>query len=333
MKIITQAMVEKYLTIKECTHAIREAMISVSKGDTTLPIRQYMPIPNTQGKMALMPGTIVSPACYGIKLVCKYIREPDSPYGTHVGMVIVFDSEAGLPLALIEGSSLTAIRTAAASALATDLLSKENIQTLTILGCGEQARRHITAMLSVRSPKKIYLWGRNFDKASNVTKQIQPKINVPIIPIKYAQQAVEMADLICTTTSSSQPVLEGKWLQSGTHVNLVGAAIASSAEADQDVVTRSRFVIDYRPAAMAAAGELLRAIENGVIDTSHIAAEIGEIASGKIIGRISSNEITVYKSLGVAAQDLAAAHSLYKKSMQLDFGYKINMMDYPAQSL
>ncbi|MEO1554476.1 MAG: ornithine cyclodeaminase family protein, partial [Pseudomonadota bacterium] len=117
MKIITEAQVEQYLTLPECITAMREAMIAVSSGETVLPIRQFMPIPDTQGKMAIMPGAIESPACFGIKLVCKYVREPDSPLGTHVGMVLIFDSEKGVPLAMIEGASLTAIRTSAASAM------------------------------------------------------------------------------------------------------------------------------------------------------------------------------------------------------------------------
>ena len=307
---------------------MRGAMIAVSRGETTLPIRQYMPIPKTQGKMAMMPGTIADPACYGIKLVCKYVREPDSPYGTHVGMVLVFDSEKGIPLAMIEGASVTAIRTAAASALATDLMANPDVQTLTVLGCGEQARRHITAMLAVRTPKKINVWGRNADKASAFAEKMTKETGRPVTAIENIEDAVRAADLICTTTSAKSPILQGAWLKAGTHLNLVGAAIASSSEVDQETVTRSRFVTDYRPAAMAAAGELLRAIESGAITKDHIIAEIGEIADGKIQGRTSQDEITIYKSLGVAAQDLAAGHWLYEKSIRLKFGTDINMMDY-----
>jgi len=328
MRIITEAMVEKHLTMPDCIEAMRGAMIAVSRGETTLPIRQYMTIPNTQGKMAMMPGTIAAPACYGIKLVCKYVREENSPYGTHVGMVLVFDSEKGLPLAIIEGASLTAIRTAAASALATDLMAKADCQTLTILGYGEQARRHVFAMLAVRNPKTIYVWGRNFEKATTFAKRLSEEIGQTVTAIKNAQDAVEAADLICTTTSSKTPILKGAWLKPGTHVNLVGAAVATSSEVDQDVVTRSRFVTDYRPAAMAAAGELLDAIKAGFASEETIIAEIGEIADGKITGRTSPDEITVYKSLGVAAQDLAAGHWLYEKALRLGFGTDINMMDF-----
>lgn len=328
MKIITESMVEKYLTMPDCIDAMREAMISVSRGETTLPIRQYMPIPDTQGKMAMMPGTIANPNCYGIKLVCKYVREDDSPYGTHVGMVLVFDSETGLPLAIIEGASLTAIRTAAASALATDLMANPDTQTLTVLGCGEQARRHVLAMLTVRTPKTIFVWGRNHDKAVVFADLMTKEIGKVVTAVESIEDAVHAADLICTTTSAKDPILRGEWLKAGVHVNLVGAAIASSTEVDEAVVTRSRFITDYRPAAMAAAGELLRAIENGTVTKDHIVAEIGEIADGKIKGRTSRDEITVYKSLGVAAQDLAAGHKLYEMAERDGFGLDINMMDY-----
>ena len=328
MKIITEAMVEEHLTMPDCIEAMRSAMISVSRGDTTLPIRQYMPIPDTQGKMALMPGTIADPACYGIKLVCKYVREPDSPYGTHVGMVLVFDSKTGLPLAMIEGASLTAIRTAAVSALATELMSNPDCNTLTILGCGEQAKRHIHAMLAVRKPKVIQVWGRDYQKASNFADQISTEIKQKTSPVNKAEDAVRNADLICTTTSSKNPILKGAWLKPGTHINLVGAAVASSTEVDQDVVTLSRYVTDYRPAAMAAAGELLNAIQKGAVTKSHILAEIGEIADGTALGRTSPKDITVYKSLGVSAQDLAAGHWLYEKANKLGFGIDVNMMDF-----
>ena len=330
MKIITENMVETHLTMEDCIKAMRGAMIAVSRGDTTLPIRQYMPIPNTQGKMAMMPGTIADPEVYGIKLVCKYIRDPDSPYGTHVGMVLVFDSQKGLPLAMVEGSSLTGIRTAAASALATDVLANKDCQALSILGCGEQARRHIHAMLAVRSPKEIFVWGRNFARAEAFANRVSAETGKPISAIKSAQDAVTKADLICTTTSSKTPIMQGDWVNAGTHINLVGAAIASSSEVDDTLVTKSLYFTDYRPAAMAAAGELLNAIKNGLVTQDHILGEIGEVIDGSVAGRSTERDITVYKSLGVAAQDLAAAHWLYEKSIHIGFGTEINMLDHTA---
>ena len=328
MKIITESQVEKYLTIPECIEAMNNVMVSVSQEKSTLPIRQFMPIENTKGKMAIMPGSIPNPFCFGIKLVCKYIREENSPYGSHVGMVLLFESEKGIPLAMIEGASLTSIRTASVSALATKLMSKKEIKAMTILGYGEQAKRHILSMLTVRAPKKIYVWGRNFKKSELFSKKMKSIYNISVSPVEYAEDAVRKSDLICTTTSSSEPILKGEWVIPGSHINLVGAAVPTSAEADEILVKKSRFITDYRPAAMAAAGELLRAIRNKDVTEDHIVAEIGEVASGKIKGRVNDNEITVYKSLGVTAQDLGAAYLLYNKSIKEGFGTIINMMDY-----
>ena len=334
MRIITEAMVEEHLSLPECISAMREVMTAVSNDEATLPIRNYLPIPNQPGKMAIMPGTIEEPGpCFGIKLVCKYERAADSPYGTHVGMVLVFDSEKGVPLAMIEGASLTAIRTSAASAMATDLLANPDAKSLAILGCGEQALRHVRAMLAVRDVQHIHVWGRNVARADAFCQRLSKETGVEMSVAKSAEACVVNADLVCTTTASKTPILKGAWLKPGCHVNLVGAAIPTSAEADADVVTRSRFFVDYKPAAMAAAGELLNAITAGVASADTIVAEIGEVAADRVQGRVSTNDITVYKSLGVSSQDLAAGHKLYELACREGFGVEINMMDYEAKSL
>lgn len=329
MKIITERMVERHLTLPACIDAMREAMISVSSREATLPIRQFMPIPDAPGKLALMPGTTMRPGrCFGIKLVCKYERAPDSAFGTHVGMVLVFDSDQGIPLAMIEGASLTAIRTSAASALATDLLANPRSDVLAVLGNGEQALRHVRAMLAVRRPHEIRIWGRDNDRARTFADRVEREIGQTVIVASTVKEAVSDADLICTTTAATRPILEGEWLAPGTHVNLVGAAIPTSAEADEALVARSRFFVDYRPAAMAAAGELIDAIKTGRITQAHIAGEIGEVAAGSCKGRLSPEDITVYKSLGVAAQDLAAGYKLYQAACAEGFGLDVEMMDY-----
>lgn len=334
MRIITEAMVEEHLSLPECISAMREVMIAVSNQEATLPIRNFMPIPNQPGKMAIMPGTIEEPGpCFGIKLVCKYERASNSPYGTHVGIVLVFDSEKGIPLAMIEGASLTAIRTSAASAMATDLLANPDAKTLAILGCGEQALRHVRAMLAVRDVELIHVWGRDEARADAFCQRLSQETSVEMSVAKSAEACVANADLVCTTTASKTPIIKGAWLKPGCHVNLVGAAIPTSAEADTEVVTRSRYFVDYKPAAMAAAGELLNAIECGAASPDSIVAEIGEVATDRMQGRISPADITVYKSLGVSSQDLAAGHRLYELACQKGFGVEINMMDYEAKSL
>jgi len=195
---------------------------------------------------------------------------------------------------------------------------------LTFIGCGEEARHHIQAILPVRPIKKIVIWGRNVDRANEfAAKQALPAgVSIEVEP--DIQKAVEEAEILCTVTSSTQPILKGAWLKPGVHVNLVGAAVRASAEADIEVVKRSRFYVDYLPSALEQAGELVNAIEAGVITASHVVGEIGAVLNGDASGRTSDDEITVYKSLGVAAQDLAAGMAAAENAKANDFGTAVD---------
>ena len=335
MRIIPQSDVERLLPVDACVPVMREAMMAVSRGDVSLPIRQFMPVPGAAGKMAIMPGSLGTAgegdeASFGIKLVCKYDRplidgKPD-PLGTHVGMVMLFDSAKGIPLAMVEGSSLTSIRTSAASALATDLLARKDARRLAIIGNGEQASRHIVAMQAVRDISDVTVWGRDADRAASFAKEASERFGVPVCAAPSAADAVADADIICTTTSAKEPVLSGADLQPGQHINLVGSAIPTTSEVDHDAVHRTRFYVDYRPAAMAAAGELLKAIEAGVVTQDHIVAEIGEVAAAPTLARQSADEITCYKSLGVAAQDLAAAYAVFHAAQDDGAGLEVDLL-------
>lgn len=327
MRIIPQSQVEQLLPVAQCVPVMRQAMLATSRRNVTLPIRQFMPVPDAPGKLAIMPGTLGEPACFGIKLVCKYDRPHDDPLGTHVGMVMLFDSVKGVPLAMIEGSSLTAIRTSAASALATELLARKNARRLAIIGNGEQAERHVHAMRAVRDIEHIAIWGRDPERAARFEQNIGRKTGVAVELCHSPADAVAKADIICTTTSSRDPVLHGQDLQPGQHVNLVGAAIPAAAEVDDEAVSRSRFYVDYRDAAMAAAGELLGAIEREAVTEEHIVGEIGEVADGTAPGRENGDDITMYKSLGVASQDLAAAYAIWQMAETQDKGMTVDLLD------
>ena len=316
--------------MRNCIDAMRTVMMAVSAERTHLPIRQFMPVADTGGKLAIMPGVIDDPFCFGIKLVCKYPREHDSPYGSHVGMVVLFDAQEGIPLAMIEGSALTGIRTAAASAMATDLLARRDATRLLVLGCGEQARRHITALRCVRDLESVTVWGRDRERAERFAAEVQERESIPVSATGDIPGALAAADLVCTVTASPEPLLAGDDIAPGTHLNLVGSAVPGNSEVDHRCVERSRYFVDYRPATLAAAGELLKAIDAGVVDESHIVAEIGAVAAGDARGRRDDEEITVYKSLGVAAQDLAAAHLLYTQALEGGFGSDIELNDLPA---
>lgn len=326
MRIIPQSEVERLLPVRQCVPVMRDCMIATSRRDVTLPIRQFMPVPDYPGKLAIMPGTLGDPACFGIKLVCKYDRPHGDPLGTHVGMVMLFDSAKGIPLAMIEGSSLTAIRTSAASALATHLLSRQDATRLAIIGNGEQAMRHIHAMRAVRDIDHVTVWGRDPARAAKFAEAAAAETSLKVLTATTAADAVRDADIVCTTTSAKEPVLSGADLQDGQHINIVGSAIPTTAEVDTAAVARSRFFVDYREAALAAAGELLGAIEDGAVTEAHIAGEIGEVACRQISGRENASEITMYKSLGVASQDLAAAHAIWLAAERENSGTQVDLL-------
>lgn len=295
-------------------------MRAVSAGRTDLPLRQYLNIPDTGGKFTLMPGYLDDPRCFGVKIVSKFPREPDSPYGSHVGAVMLFDAEQGIPVAMLDGSELTAIRTAAASALATRTLARDDSKTLAIIGTGMEALHHVQAICAVRSIQSVRIWGRTPVNAQALVAKVQSLCEAQVSPADSVTEAIAGADIICTTTSAKQPLLFGEQLSDGQHLNLVGAAIKEAAEVDAEVVRRSRFFTDYRPSALAQAGELAAAMEQGLSADEAIAGELGEVLAGDVEGRQSPEQITTYKSLGVAAQDLAAATVALANAESLSVG-------------
>ncbi|MDX2144403.1 MAG: ornithine cyclodeaminase family protein [Rhodospirillaceae bacterium] len=326
MIILTKSDVVKLLPAAACIDVVASAMRQTSERRVSLPLRQFMPVPNSSnGRLGLMPGYIAEPARFGLKIVSKYDRPPGSPHGTHVGAVMLFDAGEGLPLALMDGGSLTAIRTAAASALATRTLARADARTLGMIGCGEEAHVHIPAMLAVRKFAEVLVWGRNAERAKAFVDHLHLPAGVTARAVASAEQVVAASDVICTVTSAATPILMGQWIKPGTHLNLVGSAVATTAEVDSECVKRARFYVDYREAAMAQAGELLNAIKAGVVTTDHIVGEIGEVLIGKVPGRRSADEITLYKSLGIAAQDLTAAEYVYTAARNANVGVSVDL--------
>ncbi len=324
MLILNREAVAQALDHAHCVEALDTVMRSVSTRDVDLPLRRYLEIPGTKGKFTLMPGYLGDPRSFGVKIVSKFQREPGSRYGSHVGAVMVFDADEGIPLAMLDGGELTAIRTAAASALATRELARADASVMAILGSGEQAWHHVAALRAVRAFDSVRIWSRRQTSAEALAARIATTLGLPAQTYASARDAIDGADVICTTTSATDPILPGAWLAPGQHVNLVGAAVRTAAEADQEVVTRSRYFVDYRPSIMDQAGELLDAIEAGAVSEEHIVGEIGEVLSGRCAGRLSDEEITVYKSVGVAAQDLGAGLACYQRAREKGIGTEVD---------
>ena len=335
MRVLTSQDLERVLSFPVCIEEMRRAMIATSARQCALPLRQFMPVPNRAGKLGLMPGYIGGDdECFGVKIVSKFERAAGDPHGSLVGAVLLFDAATGLLRAMLEGGTLTAIRTASMTALATATLARADARRLLIVGAGEEAWYHGRALLHARPFDDVEIWARDPARAAALATRLRdwriaradhelpsPRFSVA----RNLQAACQTADVICTVTSAKTPIVQGEWLNAGVHVNLVGSAIAGTAEVDSTAVARARFFVDYRDAALAAAGELLAAIREGVVAESHIEAEIGDVLAGHRAGRNSDADITVYKSLGVTTQDLAAGWRALRDAIVQDVGQTLEL--------
>lgn len=299
------------LPYDDCIATVRDAMVAHSTGTTRHLLRSFIGM--GEGRtFAQMPAALATDGYFGAKLVSVF-ADPDEPsHRAHRGLVILFEGKAGEPVCIADAGAVTLIRTAAATALATDTLARDEASVLAILGTGHQAESHIRALRLVRTLSRVIVWGRSADKAQELAARME-ETGLRVETAGTAEEAVRGADIVCTVTSASDPVLHGEWLMPGTHVNLVGSSAPGPVEVDHAVVLDSRFYVDCREHVIAHGAEFLRAKEAGLVDDSHIVAEIGEVLADTNPGRGSDDEITVYKSLGHAVQDLAAVAYLYEK--------------------
>jgi ornithine cyclodeaminase/alanine dehydrogenase-like protein (mu-crystallin family) len=324
IRILRAADVHDLLPMSECIDLMHRTMCAVSEGRVVLPLRSVMVMPGELGMLGNMPGYLGEPECFGVKLVSLIPRNKPPQYSSHLGLVLLFEVEHGQPVALLDAAEITAIRTAAVSGLATRLLARPDACSLAILGTGEQASSHLAAMLAVRGLRRIRVWGRGRDKAAAFAKAEGAKHGVTIEVADTVQDAVAQADIICTVTKAREPILLGEWVEAGTHLNVVGSSVATTAEIDIPAVVKSRFFVDYRSSTITEGGDYLRALRAGAITPEHILAEIGEVANGSKAGRISPSDVTLYKSLGIAPQDLASAHHVLQKARQRGIGQVID---------
>jgi ornithine cyclodeaminase/alanine dehydrogenase-like protein (mu-crystallin family) len=310
MRFIDREEVTRRLTYEVCIPIVRQAMIAFSKGETKQLLRSIIPL--SEGRMfGVMPGAMGERGTFGAKLISVFPENFGRGIQSHQGLVILFDPESGAPVCVVHAGEITAIRTAAASAVATEALARKDARRLTLLGYGEQAATHARAIGQVRRLESIVVWGRSPERARAFAQRMQTELAVPVATAESVREAVAEADIICTVTSATEPILKGEWVRPGTHLNLVGSGCAGPAEVDNDLVVRSRFIADSREGVLQQGGEFLRAKAAGLIGDEHVVAEIGQVLAGQMEGRRSAEEITVYKSLGHVVQDLASAWALY----------------------
>jgi ornithine cyclodeaminase/alanine dehydrogenase-like protein (mu-crystallin family) len=316
MRFIDRAEVARRLSYEVCIPVVRDAMIAFSKGQTKQLLRSIIGL--SEGRLfGVMPGALGANAPFGAKLISVFQDNFAKGIQSHQGLVILFDPDTGAPLCVLHAGEITAIRTAAASAVATDVLARKDARRLAILGYGEQAVTHARAIAKVRDLESIVVWGRSAERARAFVERMQAEFRVPLASARSVEQAVAQADIICTVTAAAEPILMGEWVRPGTHVNLVGSGYAGPVEVDNHLVVRSRFLADSREGVLQQGAEFLRAKQAGLVGDDHIVGEIGQVLTGEIEGRRSADEITVYKSLGHVVQDLASAWALYSRDEKL----------------
>ena len=311
--IVSHEEVRQHLSMSDCMKAMEKALLMLNSGDAMNPLRSVVWLPNKSGLMAMMPASLSEPAVMGVKAISVFPGNSATEFDSHQGVVMLFEAQNGRLLALIDATEVTAIRTAAVSGVATQVLAREDAADLAILGTGTQAHKHLEAMLVARNIKRVRVWNRNFETAEQFAKSMANQYQLDIEALTSARQAVENADIICTTTSAVEPVLKGQWIARGAHVNAVGACIPTARELDSTAVVKSRMFVDRRESTLNEAGDFIIPRKEGLIDESHILGEIGELLSGEKAGRRGSEDITLFKSLGLAIEDLASARLLYSK--------------------
>ncbi|MEC4590897.1 MULTISPECIES: ornithine cyclodeaminase family protein [Nitrospirillum] len=316
LPIIDGHAVAERLGYDTCIPLVRQAMTALSKGETQQLPRGVLPLDH--GHMfGVMPGALNGGPSgggpFGAKLVAVFPDNFNKGLPSHQGVIVLFDRDSGRPMGVVDGGEVTAIRTAAASAVATDALARPEASTLALLGYGEQALTHARAIARVRRLTRITVWGRAPGRAAAFAARLAEELDLSVRTAASAQEAVVDADIVCTVTAAKDPILHGAWVAPGTHVNVVGSSIAGPVEVDHDLVIRSRFIADCREHVLRQGAEFLRAKAAGLIDDAHVVAEIGEVLAGHAEGRQSAEQVTLYKSLGHVVQDLAAAWPLLKK--------------------
>jgi ornithine cyclodeaminase len=316
--VLSEHHVAELLTMRECIVVMEEALAALARGEVHQPLRQAIRAPGANGLLGLMPAYRGGPvAYYGLKEVCVFPNNPQRGLDTHLGAVLLHSGETGELLAIANASAITAIRTAAVSAVATRLLARDDASVLAILGGGVQARSHLAAIPLVRSIREVRIFSRTRAKAADVAAGFSASRVVD-----SAEEAIRGADIIVTATSSREPVVKREWIADGAHINAVGSSIAVARELDSSTVAAASLFVDRRESTTNESGDYLLALRDGAIrGPEHIRAEIGEILIGRAKGRSSNDEITLFKSLGLAVEDLACVRYLYEtgEGRQVDF--------------
>jgi ornithine cyclodeaminase len=327
--VLNGQQVAQLMPMPECIKVMRDALAALARGEALVPLRTVMRVPGVSGFLGLMPGYI-SPregreGALGLKAVSVFPGNASRGIDTHQGAVLLFEADTGRLSALLDGAAITAIRTAAVSGVATDVLARPDASELAVLGAGVQARTHIEAIAAVRPLRRVRIWSRNPEHAAALASELRRRFGFPIEAAPSAEAAVREADLVATVTASPEPILKREWLKEGVHINAVGSSIPTTREIDTATMVAARLFVDRRESALAEAGDLLIAMREDAVTGDHVQAELGDVIIGKNPGRRSPRELTLFKSLGLAVEDVASAAYLVRRARETGTGQTVQM--------
>lgn len=324
-RILSQADVTSLLDMGECIELMASTLAALARGEAVAPLRSVTMLPGGRSAFAMMPAYLGGDRSLGAKVITFVNDNHGTEHDSHQGAVLVFEPRHGSLVAIVDATAITTIRTAAVSAVATRLLAREDASVLAILGAGVQARAHVDAIAKVRPIRELRVWSRSTAHARSLASHAAERYGLEAKACSTAAAAVEGASIVCTATSATEPVLEGTWLSPGTHVNAVGACVPSAREIDTATVVRSRLYVDRRDSALHEPGDILVPLKEGAMTPDHIVGEMGELLIGKAPGRTHDDEITLFKSLGLAVEDLASAEHVYRCACDRQVGTELDL--------
>jgi alanine dehydrogenase len=317
--LLTEFDVRTVLTMDDLIGAMEQALIQFSTGTVHQPLRTIVDM-GGRGFFGVMPALLSSPPALGTKLVSVIPGNARANLPTHLATILLTDPDTGELLAIMDGRYITEARTAAVSAVATRLLARDEAGRVGIIGSGVQARSHLEALDHVRRLTDVRVWSPSEEHLSAFVREMRHRTSARLLPALSAREAVDGADMVVLATGSREPVVASDWIADGTHVCAVGACRPDQREMDTTLVRRARLFVDSRTGALAEAGDIVIPIAEGAFAASHIVAELGEVAAGRVPGRTSRDEVTIFKSLGMAVEDVAAAQLAYERATARGLG-------------
>jgi len=321
--LLKESHLRRLLVMRDLVPLMERALAAFSTGAVVQPVRTVIPVETHGGILALMPAYVRDQGALGFKVVTFYPGNAARGLPTHLATIMLHDPATGAPLALLDGRLITEMRTAAVSAAATKHLARRGAGIAAFLGAGVKARSHMEALREICALREVRVWTRTRAHADAFARETAERYGLPVAAAASAEEAVRGAEVICTVTSSQTPVLEGRWLSPGAHINAVGAPRPTWREMDTDAVVRARLFVDSRAAAVVEAGDIVAPMNEGAITGDHIRAEIGEVFAGRRPGRTDAGQVTLFKSLGLAVEDVATAQLAYERARERQVGEEL----------